>query len=209
MVLNDDNTLVILSNRLSEMGAPLLEQGMIVGQLTLADALIIGNCNNQVGSCVGTLKMSQKGHVFGGQYWNIWETYLSLKEGRPQGSRAAISWRWLYSLERHLLASLHISSGRKKNILDQRFFDHTLAYPNNLHIKISRRMSTFTSSEICQPGFCRISSAPSFLQECQWRLCEKLVIGTSKDAGGTFWGTVESSDIIWQSAHIRLLLSHD
>ncbi|KAL8174313.1 UNVERIFIED_CONTAM: hypothetical protein K2H54_041755, partial [Gekko kuhli] len=47
MVLNDDNTLVILSNRLSEMGAPLLEQGMIVGQLTLADALIIGNCNNQ------------------------------------------------------------------------------------------------------------------------------------------------------------------
>ncbi|XP_034968747.1 protein SCAI isoform X2 [Zootoca vivipara] len=48
MVLNDDNTLVILSNRLSEMGAPLLEQGMIVGQLALADALIIGNCNNQV-----------------------------------------------------------------------------------------------------------------------------------------------------------------
>ncbi|XP_026542529.1 protein SCAI [Notechis scutatus] len=48
MVLNDDNTLVILSNRLSETGAPLLEQGMIVGQLTLADALIIGNCNNQV-----------------------------------------------------------------------------------------------------------------------------------------------------------------
>ncbi|KAJ6651905.1 hypothetical protein lerEdw1_015927 [Lerista edwardsae] len=47
MVLNDDNTLVILSNRLSETGAPLLEQGMIVGQLTLADALIIGNCNNQ------------------------------------------------------------------------------------------------------------------------------------------------------------------
>ncbi|XP_015681614.1 protein SCAI [Protobothrops mucrosquamatus] len=48
MVLNDDNTLVILSNRLSETGAPLLEQGMIVGQLTLADALLIGNCNNQV-----------------------------------------------------------------------------------------------------------------------------------------------------------------
>ncbi|ETE59713.1 Protein SCAI, partial [Ophiophagus hannah] len=47
MVLNDDNTLVILSNRLSETGAPLLEQGMIVGQLTLADALIIRNCNNQ------------------------------------------------------------------------------------------------------------------------------------------------------------------
>ncbi|XP_074747588.1 protein SCAI isoform X8 [Strix uralensis] len=34
--------------RLSETGAPLLEQGMIVGQLALADALIIGNCNNQV-----------------------------------------------------------------------------------------------------------------------------------------------------------------
>ncbi|XP_063000544.1 protein SCAI isoform X1 [Elgaria multicarinata webbii] len=48
IILNDDNTLVILSNRLSETGAPLLEQGMIVGQLTLADALIIGNCNNQV-----------------------------------------------------------------------------------------------------------------------------------------------------------------
>uniref|UniRef100_A0A8C5IG63 Suppressor of cancer cell invasion n=1 Tax=Junco hyemalis TaxID=40217 RepID=A0A8C5IG63_JUNHY len=48
MVLNDDNTIVITSNRLSETGAPLLEQGMIVGQLALADALIIGNCNNQV-----------------------------------------------------------------------------------------------------------------------------------------------------------------
>ncbi|KAH1179345.1 hypothetical protein KIL84_021928 [Mauremys mutica] len=48
MVLNDDNTIVITSNRLAETGAPLLEQGMIVGQLTLADALIIGNCNNQV-----------------------------------------------------------------------------------------------------------------------------------------------------------------
>lgn len=48
MVLNDDNTIVITSNRLTETGAPLLEQGMIVGQLSLADALIIGNCNNQV-----------------------------------------------------------------------------------------------------------------------------------------------------------------
>ncbi|KAK7799560.1 hypothetical protein U0070_016521, partial [Myodes glareolus] len=47
MVLNDDNTIVITSNRLTETGAPLLEQGMIVGQLSLADALIIGNCNNQ------------------------------------------------------------------------------------------------------------------------------------------------------------------
>jgi hypothetical protein len=51
MVLNDDNTIVITSNRLAETGAPLLEQGMIVGQLSLADALIIGNCNNQVKNC--------------------------------------------------------------------------------------------------------------------------------------------------------------
>ncbi|MBN3291859.1 SCAI protein, partial [Polypterus senegalus] len=48
MVLNDDNAVVITSNRLAEGGVPQLEQGMIVGQLTLADALIIGNCNNQV-----------------------------------------------------------------------------------------------------------------------------------------------------------------
>uniref|UniRef100_A0A8C4T4K8 Suppressor of cancer cell invasion n=1 Tax=Erpetoichthys calabaricus TaxID=27687 RepID=A0A8C4T4K8_ERPCA len=48
MVLNDDNAVVITSNRLTEGGVPQLEQGMIVGQLTLADALIIGNCNNQV-----------------------------------------------------------------------------------------------------------------------------------------------------------------
>lgn len=54
MVLNDDNTIVITSNRLSETGAPLLEQGMIVGQLALADALIIGNCNNQVKEILGT-----------------------------------------------------------------------------------------------------------------------------------------------------------
>lgn len=54
MVLNDDNTIVITSNRLSETGAPLLEQGMIVGQLALADALIIGNCNNQVKEMPGT-----------------------------------------------------------------------------------------------------------------------------------------------------------
>ncbi|NXP16202.1 SCAI protein, partial [Thinocorus orbignyianus] len=54
MVLNDDNTIVITSNRLSETGAPLLEQGMIVGQLALADALIIGNCNNQVKEVLGT-----------------------------------------------------------------------------------------------------------------------------------------------------------
>ena len=55
MVLNDDNTIVITSNRLAETGAPLLEQGMIVGQLSLADALIIGNCNNQVKNCEGLM----------------------------------------------------------------------------------------------------------------------------------------------------------
>ncbi|KAG7476778.1 hypothetical protein MATL_G00086570 [Megalops atlanticus] len=48
VVLNDDNTAVVTSNRLQEGGVPQLEQGMVVGQLTLADALIIGNCNNQV-----------------------------------------------------------------------------------------------------------------------------------------------------------------
>ncbi|XP_023697057.1 protein SCAI-like isoform X2 [Paramormyrops kingsleyae] len=48
MVLNDDNAVVIMSNRLQEGIVPQLEQGMVVGQLTLADALIIGNCNNQV-----------------------------------------------------------------------------------------------------------------------------------------------------------------
>lgn len=49
MILNDDNGVVVISNRLQEGGVPPLEQGMVVGQLTLADALIIGNCNNQVG----------------------------------------------------------------------------------------------------------------------------------------------------------------
>uniref|UniRef100_A0A671NYB0 Protein SCAI-like n=1 Tax=Sinocyclocheilus anshuiensis TaxID=1608454 RepID=A0A671NYB0_9TELE len=48
MILNDDNAVVVLSNRLQEGGVPPLEQGMVVGQLTLADALIVGNCNNQV-----------------------------------------------------------------------------------------------------------------------------------------------------------------
>lgn len=49
MILNDDNAMVVISNRLQEGGVPPLEQGMVVGQLTLADALIVGNCNNQVG----------------------------------------------------------------------------------------------------------------------------------------------------------------
>uniref|UniRef100_A0A8B9KU87 Suppressor of cancer cell invasion n=1 Tax=Astyanax mexicanus TaxID=7994 RepID=A0A8B9KU87_ASTMX len=48
MILNDDNTVVVKSNRLQEGGVPQLEPGMVVGQLTLADALIIGNCNSQV-----------------------------------------------------------------------------------------------------------------------------------------------------------------
>ncbi len=49
MILNDDNAMVVITNRLREGGVPPLEQGMVVGQLTLADALIVGNCNNQVG----------------------------------------------------------------------------------------------------------------------------------------------------------------
>lgn len=48
MVLNDNNAVVISSNRLQEGSVPPLEQGMVVGQLVLADSLIIGNCNNQV-----------------------------------------------------------------------------------------------------------------------------------------------------------------
>ncbi|XP_031433281.1 protein SCAI isoform X2 [Clupea harengus] len=48
IVLNDDNAVVVTSNRLLEGGVPPLEQGMVVGQLTLADALIIGNCTAQV-----------------------------------------------------------------------------------------------------------------------------------------------------------------
>ncbi|KAJ8379571.1 hypothetical protein SKAU_G00003490 [Synaphobranchus kaupii] len=37
MVLNDDNAVVITSNRLPEGGVPQLEQGMVVGQLTLQE----------------------------------------------------------------------------------------------------------------------------------------------------------------------------
>ncbi|XP_023696364.1 protein SCAI [Paramormyrops kingsleyae] len=48
MILTNDNAVVITSNRLHEGGVPQLEPGMVVGQLALADALIIGNCNNQV-----------------------------------------------------------------------------------------------------------------------------------------------------------------
>lgn len=48
MILTNDNVVVITSNRLHEGGVPQLEPGMVVGQLALADALIIGNCNNQV-----------------------------------------------------------------------------------------------------------------------------------------------------------------
>ncbi|XP_023260722.1 protein SCAI-like, partial [Seriola lalandi dorsalis] len=48
VVLNDNNSVVVISNRLQEGSVPPLEQGMVVGQLVLADALIIGNCNNQV-----------------------------------------------------------------------------------------------------------------------------------------------------------------
>ncbi|XP_066517917.1 protein SCAI [Hoplias malabaricus] len=48
MILNDENTVVVKSSRLQEGGVPQLEPGMVVGQLILADALIVGNCNNQV-----------------------------------------------------------------------------------------------------------------------------------------------------------------
>ncbi|XP_004075111.1 protein SCAI [Oryzias latipes] len=48
VVLNDNNSMVVISHRLQDESAPPLEQGMVVGQLVLADALIIGNCNNQV-----------------------------------------------------------------------------------------------------------------------------------------------------------------
>ncbi|XP_034073786.1 protein SCAI [Gymnodraco acuticeps] len=48
VVLNDNSSVVVNSNRLQEGSVPPLEQGMVVGQLVLADALIIGNCNNQV-----------------------------------------------------------------------------------------------------------------------------------------------------------------
>ncbi|KAM8872734.1 protein SCAI isoform 1-T2 [Synchiropus picturatus] len=48
VVLNDNNGVMVISNRLQEGSVPPLEQGMVVGQLILADALIIGNCNSQV-----------------------------------------------------------------------------------------------------------------------------------------------------------------
>uniref|UniRef100_A0A3Q2P148 Suppressor of cancer cell invasion n=1 Tax=Fundulus heteroclitus TaxID=8078 RepID=A0A3Q2P148_FUNHE len=49
VVLNDgSNSVFVTSNRLQEGSVPPLEQGMVVGQLVLADALIVGNCNNQV-----------------------------------------------------------------------------------------------------------------------------------------------------------------
>lgn len=48
VVLNDNNSVVVTNNRLQEGSVPPLEQGMVVGQLVLADSLIIGNCNNQV-----------------------------------------------------------------------------------------------------------------------------------------------------------------
>lgn len=48
VVVNDTSAVVISSNRLQEGSVPALEQGMVVGQLALADSLIIGNCNNQV-----------------------------------------------------------------------------------------------------------------------------------------------------------------
>ncbi|XP_048469336.1 protein SCAI [Rhincodon typus] len=48
IVLNDDNSIMVTSNRLAEGVVPPLEQGMVAGQLALADALIVGNCSSQV-----------------------------------------------------------------------------------------------------------------------------------------------------------------
>lgn len=49
VVLSDSSSAVMLSSqRLQEGSVPPLQQGMVVGQLALADSLIIGNCNNQV-----------------------------------------------------------------------------------------------------------------------------------------------------------------
>lgn len=53
MILNDDNAVVVKSNRMQEGAVPQLEPGMVVGQLTLADALIVGNCNSQVNCIYG------------------------------------------------------------------------------------------------------------------------------------------------------------
>ncbi|XP_061836702.1 protein SCAI isoform X2 [Nerophis lumbriciformis] len=48
VLLNDNNCVTVISYRLQEGSVPPLEQGMVVGQLVLADALIIGNSNSQV-----------------------------------------------------------------------------------------------------------------------------------------------------------------
>ncbi|XP_064860668.1 protein SCAI-like [Oncorhynchus nerka] len=48
VVLNNENTVIVIIQSATGGGMSPLEQGMVVGQLTLADALIIGNCNNQV-----------------------------------------------------------------------------------------------------------------------------------------------------------------
>ncbi|XP_061656557.1 protein SCAI isoform X2 [Syngnathoides biaculeatus] len=48
VLLDDNSSVTVLSYRLQEGCVPPLEQGMVVGQLILADALIIGNSNSQV-----------------------------------------------------------------------------------------------------------------------------------------------------------------
>ncbi|XP_077479595.1 protein SCAI [Stigmatopora argus] len=48
VLLDDNNSVTVVSYRLQEGGVPPLEQGMVVGQLVLADALIVGNSNSQV-----------------------------------------------------------------------------------------------------------------------------------------------------------------
>lgn len=66
MVVNDANAVVVGSNRLQEGSVPALEQGMVVGQLALADALIIGNCNNQVGGGPASPSLACVGWAAGG-----------------------------------------------------------------------------------------------------------------------------------------------
>ncbi|XP_061603663.1 protein SCAI isoform X2 [Phyllopteryx taeniolatus] len=48
VLLDENSSVTVISYRLQEGCVPPLEQGMVVGQLVLADALIIGNSNSQV-----------------------------------------------------------------------------------------------------------------------------------------------------------------
>ncbi|XP_077398919.1 protein SCAI isoform X3 [Vanacampus margaritifer] len=48
VLLDDNSSVTVISYRLQDGCVPPLEQGMVVGQLVLTDALIIGNSNSQV-----------------------------------------------------------------------------------------------------------------------------------------------------------------